>query len=169
MTWSLSTQVCRHSHNIQASWAVLVQEESEELRALQSHIAAAETRLGQRLQLQERSAAATAARQHSIALDRALHEQRADVRILAPNHCHWMSCTSTDRALLLSFASVLVRAVVDSDEMCVNAHHCRGQHPPWRLVWHVRRSGRWSGHHGAGIDSNSRITAVSSSQAQGKP
>ena len=57
-----------------------MQEESEELRALQSHIAAAETRLGQRLQLQERSAAAAAARQDSISFDRALHEQRSHVR-----------------------------------------------------------------------------------------
>ena len=64
---------------------MFLQEESEELRALQSHIAAAETRLGQRLQLQERSAAATAARQDSIALDRALHEQRADVRFWPAN------------------------------------------------------------------------------------
>lgn len=58
------------------------QEESGELRALQSHIAAAQTRFGQRLQLQERSAAAVAARRDSIALDRALHQQRADVRLL---------------------------------------------------------------------------------------
>lgn len=56
------------------------QEESEELRALQSHIAAAQTRLGQRLQLQERSAAAVQSRKDSIALDRALHQHRADVR-----------------------------------------------------------------------------------------
>ena len=65
---------------------MFLQEESEELRALQSHIAAAETRLGQRLQLQERSAAATAARQDSIALDRALHERRADVRFWPANN-----------------------------------------------------------------------------------
>ena len=65
---------------------MFLQEESEELRALQSHIAAAETRLGQRLQLQERSAAATAARQDSIALERALHEQRADVRFWPANN-----------------------------------------------------------------------------------
>ena len=115
----MSTQafsLTAYKATLQISWALRLQEESEELRALQSHIAAAETRLGQRLQLQERSAAAATARLDSIALDRALHEQRADVRILAPNHCHWMSCTSTDRALLLPSVSVLVRAVVDSDE-----------------------------------------------------
>lgn len=96
------------SHSIPASWAVLLQEESEELRALQSHIAAAETRLGQRLQLQERSAAATAARQDSIALDRALHEQRTDVRCwpanaLALRHRDWMLCASTDSVKALFF------------------------------------------------------------------
>jgi hypothetical protein len=95
--WSESGQhqhtpsVSQHTR-LQTRWALFLQEQSEELRALQSHIAAAETRLGQRLQLQERSAAATAARLDSIALDRSLHEQRADVRILSPSHAQAGLC-----------------------------------------------------------------------------
>lgn len=53
---------------------------------------AAEIRLGQRLQLQERSAAAAQSRQVDVALDRASYQHRAVVRLFMPMLPLWVPC-----------------------------------------------------------------------------
>lgn len=64
---------------LQSRATVRRQEESEELRSLQSHITAAQVRMGQQLQLRERASASVAGRQEGIAMDRVMHQHCAQV------------------------------------------------------------------------------------------
>ncbi len=75
----MSTLRLDRSPILQSRATVRRQEESEELRGLQSHIAAAQVRMGQQLQLRERASASVAGRQEAIAMDRAMHQHHAKV------------------------------------------------------------------------------------------